>query len=91
MTINQRFLNKIVLPGPCLYPARQNERGVVSLHERVITPLGKDRDPALRVAPEKAPDYVVRRSFGITKPLSSRLAWRFFRRNRTTLLIENAP
>jgi hypothetical protein len=29
-------------------------------------------------APEKAPRFVARRSFGFTKPLSSRLDWRFF-------------
>ncbi|MCG7876436.1 MAG: hypothetical protein N0C90_08915, partial [Candidatus Thiodiazotropha endolucinida] len=70
------------------------------LHERMITPLGGKIAPALRVAPrrkcpwgapEKAPLGVARRSFGITKPLSSRpegsalgvrLDWRFFRRNR---------
>ncbi|MCW4345570.1 MAG: hypothetical protein N0E48_19745 [Candidatus Thiodiazotropha endolucinida] len=58
------------------------------LHERMITPLGAKTAPALRVAPEKAPLDVARRSFGITKPLSSRpegsalgvrLDWRFFR------------
>ncbi len=37
--------------------------------------------PALRVAPEKVPLGVARRSFGPTKPLSSRLYWRFFRGN----------
>ncbi len=47
--------------------------------------------PGLRVTAEKAPCRVVRRSFGITKPLSSRLAWRFFNCNRTALVIENAP
>jgi hypothetical protein len=55
----------------------------------MITPLGGKTGPALRVEPEKTPYCVVRRSFGITKPLSSRLAWRFFRLNSTTWLIEN--
>ncbi|MES9859732.1 MAG: hypothetical protein ABW138_02695, partial [Candidatus Thiodiazotropha sp. 4PDIVS1] len=32
---------------------------------------------ALRVTPEKAPFGVARRSFGVTKPLPSRLDWRF--------------
>jgi len=57
----------------------------------MITPLGGKMGPALRVEPEKAPYGVVRRSFGITKPLSSRLAWRFFRLNSAAWLIENAP
>jgi hypothetical protein len=34
--------------------------------------------PALRVAPEKAPLGVARRSFGMTKLHSSRLDWRLF-------------
>ena len=72
-------------------PARQNERCVAGLHERIITPLGEKTGPALRVEPEKAPYCVVRRSFGITKLLSSRLAWRFFRLNSAAWLIENAP
>jgi hypothetical protein len=64
----------------------------------MITPLGGKIAPALWAAPEKAPLVVTnmdvgkgreqdavsfaRRSFGITKPHSSRLDWRFFRRNR---------
>ena len=38
--------------------------------------------PALRVEPENAPLGVAHRSFGMTKPHSSRLDWRFFRLNR---------
>jgi len=37
--------------------------------------------PALRVEPEKAPLGGARRLFGMTKLLSSRLDWRFFRLN----------
>jgi len=49
------------------------------------------RKTALRVVPEKTPGCVVCGSFGITKPLSSRLDWRFFRFNRATFLIVNTP
>ncbi|MCW4344569.1 MAG: hypothetical protein N0E48_14625 [Candidatus Thiodiazotropha endolucinida] len=72
-------------------PARQNERSVVILHERMITPLGAKTAPALRVVPEKAPLGVARRSFGITKLLSSRLDWRFFRHNRAYWISVNRP
>ncbi|MCW4342959.1 MAG: hypothetical protein N0E48_06305 [Candidatus Thiodiazotropha endolucinida] len=41
--------------------------------------------------PEKAPLGVARRSFGITKPLSSRLDWRFFRHNRAYWISVNRP
>ncbi|MCW4343693.1 MAG: hypothetical protein N0E48_21300 [Candidatus Thiodiazotropha endolucinida] len=50
--------------------------------------------------PEKAPLGVARRSFGITKPLSSRpegsalgvrLDWRFFRHNRVHWISVNRP
>ncbi|MCW4345205.1 MAG: hypothetical protein N0E48_17880 [Candidatus Thiodiazotropha endolucinida] len=61
------------------------------LHKRMITPLGGKIAPALRVAPEKAPLGVARRSFGITKPLSSRLDWRFFRHNRADWISVNRP
>ncbi len=84
-------MNKAVLPGLCFRPVRQNERGVAILHKRVITPLGENRGPALRVASEKVTCCVVRRSFAISKRLSSRLAWDFFRRNSTALFIENTP
>ena len=73
----------------------------------MITPLGGKIAPALRVAPEKAPLGVTnmdvgkgreqdavsfaRRSFGITKLLSSRLDWRFFRRNRAHWITVNRP
>ncbi|MFI0378120.1 MAG: hypothetical protein ACH253_18320, partial [Candidatus Thiodiazotropha sp.] len=50
-------------------PARQNERGVVILHERMITPLGAKTAPALGVRPEGS-------------ALGVRLDWRFFRPNR---------
>ncbi|MEL0584107.1 MAG: hypothetical protein AAES65_04405 [Candidatus Thiodiazotropha sp. (ex. Lucinoma kazani)] len=72
-------------------PARQNERGVARLHERMITPLGAKTAPALRVAPEKAPLGVAPRSFGTTKLLSSRLDWRFFRLNRAHWISVNRP
>ncbi|MCW4344328.1 MAG: hypothetical protein N0E48_13410 [Candidatus Thiodiazotropha endolucinida] len=61
------------------------------LHERMTTPLGGKIAPALRVAPEKAPLGVARRSFGITKPLFSRLDWRFFRHNRANWISVNRP
>jgi hypothetical protein len=48
----------------------------------MIMPLGGKIAPALRVAPEKASLVVARRLFGVTKLLSSRLDWRFFRHNR---------
>ncbi|MCW4344424.1 MAG: hypothetical protein N0E48_13895 [Candidatus Thiodiazotropha endolucinida] len=41
--------------------------------------------------PEKAPLGVARRSFGITKLLSSRLDWRFFRHNRAHWISVNRP
>jgi hypothetical protein len=46
---------------------------------------------ALQVAPKKTPLLVARRSFGFTKNLSSRLDWRFFRRNRTRFNSVNRP
>jgi hypothetical protein len=61
------------------------------------TPLGGKIAPALKilsirgVAPEKAPLGVARRSFGITKPLPSRLDWRFFRGNRADWISVNRP
>ena len=73
-------MNKAILPGLFCCPARQSERGapqghlVVALHKRVITRLDNKTGPALRVVPEKTPSCVVRRSFGVTKPLFSRLA-----------------
>ncbi len=36
-------------------PARRNEYGVVTLHERLTTQSGAKIAPALRVAAEKAP------------------------------------
>ncbi|MEW8544311.1 MAG: hypothetical protein AB2693_12325 [Candidatus Thiodiazotropha sp.] len=57
----------------------------------MITPLGVKTAPALRVAPEKAPLGVARRSFGITKLLSSRLDWLFFRHNRAHWISVNRP
>jgi len=45
------------------------------------TQWGGKMGPALRVASEKAPRCVARRLFGVTKLRSSRLDWRFFRRN----------
>ncbi len=48
-------------------------------------------DPALRVAPDKAPLVVARLSFGTTKPRSSRLNWRFVRGNSTYRVIVNSP
>ncbi|MEW8545764.1 MAG: hypothetical protein AB2693_19760 [Candidatus Thiodiazotropha sp.] len=57
----------------------------------MITPLGAITAPALRVVPEKAPLGVARRSFGITKLLSSRLDWCFFRPNRPHQISVNRP
>ncbi|MEW8546139.1 MAG: hypothetical protein AB2693_21675 [Candidatus Thiodiazotropha sp.] len=57
----------------------------------MITLLGAKTAPALRVGPEKAPLGVARRSFGVTKPLSSRLDWRFFRPNRPHPISVNRP
>ncbi|MEW8544331.1 MAG: hypothetical protein AB2693_12425 [Candidatus Thiodiazotropha sp.] len=57
----------------------------------MITPLGEKIAPALRVASEKAPLGVARCSFGITKLLSSRLDWRFFRRNRADRISVDRP
>ncbi|MCW4344620.1 MAG: hypothetical protein N0E48_14880 [Candidatus Thiodiazotropha endolucinida] len=57
----------------------------------MLTPLDGKIAPALRVAPEKAPLGVARRSFGITKLLSSRLDWCFFRRNRANWISVNRP
>jgi hypothetical protein len=47
----------------------------------VTTLLKAKRVPALRVEPEKTSLCVARRLFGMTKLLSSRLDWRFFRLN----------
>jgi hypothetical protein len=55
----------------------------------MITQLGGEIAPALRVEPEKSPLCVVRRSFGVTKHLSSRLDWRFFRLNRVDSISVN--
>jgi hypothetical protein len=52
---------------------------------------GGKMEPALRVAPEKAPICVARLSIGFTNHLSSRLNWRFFRRNRTRSNSMNRP
>jgi hypothetical protein len=38
---------------------------------------GRQIAPALLIGPEKLPRRVARRSFGITKPLSLLLDWRF--------------
>jgi len=46
---------------------------------------------ALRVAPEKALLFVARRSFGVTKHLSSRLYQRFFWRYRANSISVNRP
>ncbi|MEW8543959.1 MAG: hypothetical protein AB2693_10530 [Candidatus Thiodiazotropha sp.] len=70
------------------------------LNERMITLLGGKTAPALRVVPENAPLGVARRSFGITKPHSSRpegsalgvrLDWRIFRHNRADWISVNRP
>ncbi|MCW4342543.1 MAG: hypothetical protein N0E48_04160 [Candidatus Thiodiazotropha endolucinida] len=61
------------------------------LNERMITLLGGITAPALRVVPENAPLGVARRSFGITKPHSSRLEWRIFRHNRADWISVNRP
>ena len=79
----------------------------MTLHERMITPLGGKIAPALRVTPETEPLVVAnmdvgkgreqdavsfaRCSFGMTKLHSSRLDWRFFRRNRAYWISVNRP
>jgi len=70
----------ISLLGPFFCPARQNECSVVTLHERVITQLGKKMGPAsfsttIGVESNNSPLSVARRLFGVTKLLSSRLDW----------------
>jgi hypothetical protein len=57
----------------------------------MITQLDEKIAPALRVEPEKSPLCVARRSFGVTKHLSSRLDWRFFRLNRVDSISVNRP
>ena len=79
------------LLGLFFRPARQNERCVARLHERMITQLGGKIAPALRVEPEKSPLCVARRSFGVTKHLSLRLDWRFFSLNRVDSISVNRP
>ena len=57
----------------------------------VITPLGEKMALARRVEAEKAPLVVAHRSFRITKPLSSRLDWRFFSHNSDHSISVNRP
>ena len=52
------------LPYPIFSSARQNECGVVILHERMITPLREKWDMALWVDAENAPYRVIPRLFG---------------------------
>lgn len=60
-------------------------------HKRLITKLGAKLAPALRVVAKKAPLSVARRSFGVTKPLSSRLDWRLFSHNIGDSTSANRP
>jgi len=57
----------------------------------MITQLGRKIAPALWVVPEKAPYCVIRRSFGVTKLLSSRLAWHFFSFNSVVWWTKSTP
>ena len=70
---------------PFFWLARRRESSVVTLHKRPTTQPGGKMAPARRVVPEKAPLSVARRSFGVTKPRSSRLDWCIFRRNSDDL------
>ncbi|WP_159084770.1 hypothetical protein [Dongshaea marina] len=63
-------------------PARQKMRGVVALHEHLITQPGGKIATALRVAPEKALSIVARHSFRTTQPDGSRREQNIFRSNR---------
>ena len=63
------------------HPTRRKECRLVISNKRLTTQWDGKRGPALRVASEKAPLGVTPPLFGITKPRSSCLDWRFFRRN----------
>ena len=79
------------LPGLFFCPARRCERRVAGPHKRAATPPGGKIDPALWVESVTAPLIVTRRSFGITKPRSSRLDWRRNRFNRAASHSGNRP
>ena len=70
------------LPEPIFRPARPE--GAPSSDPTRATEYAAVRkiSLALRVAAEKAPLRVARRSFGVANLLSSRLDWRFFSHNR---------
>ncbi len=57
-------------------------RGVVVLHEHLITPPGGKRATAHRVTPEKALFIVAHHLFRATKPRDSRREQSIFRGNR---------
>lgn len=57
----------------------------------VITPLGEKMALAHRVETVKPPLFVAHRSFRKTKPLSSRLDWRFYSHNSDHPISVNSP
>ena len=54
----------------------------MNLYKRVLTQLAGKMGPALRVVSETAPLGVARCSFGTTKHLASRLAYRYIGKGR---------
>jgi multidrug efflux pump subunit AcrB len=92
MMLGPVHTNSVAAAGGHFFrPARQKERSVVILHKRRITPLGGKMAPALRVVAKKPPLVVIRRSFGMTKPRSSRLDWRLFSHNSGNRISVNRP
>src|SRR5580765_1465563 len=71
--------------------ARRAERCVVTPHERGATPPRTITAPSRRVGPPKPPGRVARRSFGITKLLSSRLARWLWGRQRSRAIGVSRP
>jgi hypothetical protein len=76
---------------PFFRQPRRSERSVVVLHQQAATPAGGKMAPSLRVVPRIAPCRVTRRSFGVTKLLSSCLAWRDSGRQRGDQPSVNRP
>ena len=68
--------------GPFFPGTRRIERGVLTVRKRNATQFRGKMAPARRVAPQKGPCGVTRRSFGVTKLLSSCLAWPLLGRQR---------
>ena len=77
--------------GPIGREPRRAERSVLNVHKRGATPARGLWAPSLRVAPQKLPGRVARRSFGITKLLSSRLAWQLLGQQRRGANSVNRP